>query len=270
MSENTKDKAQGYDIDKDRITSQEALEAARRELEYYKAEIEWITKTDKKEAIRQVNAEALKIIPMITGERGREQQHFLSEYYRLITKKDLIESERYLEGLEANRIRLEALVRQAEIDSQSFSIIDILKSFIGLDARTKEARRVNRILVAVRRDGLPKKVNLDLTPADRVVKRLMESHEWAGEWAIVPEIEQTALTISDGELSQKYREFYALINIEQTREADAVQEHKENGPEVVLEKQDINNNIGVSRNPQLAEKRGPKPTSHNKGNGIER
>ena len=214
MPKKTKEENVTLNTSSARIT-QEEYENAKKELDFYKSEYEWITSRNATTAIREIREEAQKIRAMINGEKSKEQLHYQKYYNTLVVKEYLVEQGQYatiiLEGVN----RLAEKVKQFEIDVQEFTIRDIFRSMLGLDDQTKEARKVNTLLRKVRIDGLPKEVNLNLQSPEQILDYMRKYSNFVGITIPDAEKEQTKeLTVSDGYLTKSQKEYFKYVNRE--------------------------------------------------------
>lgn len=208
MGRNTKDKMPN----RNRIQSQEEYEEAIAKLEQYRAEYEWIKSTDRESAIKEINEEAMKIRGMINGERSSEQLYYLCRYNELTRKKYEVQNGQYMAVINEKIMALVAKIKQYEIDSKEYTITDIVKSWIGKDDETREARRMNRLLMRVRIDGIPNDVDLSLQSPDQIIEHMKKYGDFVG--ITLPDKQSTSkeLTVSEGYLTKAQREYFDFVN----------------------------------------------------------
>lgn len=267
MSEQTKDKNvenNNEKIHKEYCDAQNAFQ-------YYKSEYEWISNTGKKEAIRQIDEEAMKIRAMFNGEKTKEQAHYLKYYYGLMIKKYWVESEQYAAVLMQNMRAKIAQMRQYEIDNLDVSYKDILKSFLGLDDKIKEARKEDKILQSVRLNGLAEEISLDMQTSEQIFASLRKQGNFVG--ITIPEVvsEQTALVLAndsrtkaqigfDEMVSQKLQEEnllmedYKKLTYDENDKKEINEQNSQNKDNYEIKKEEKKPNKIVKANYEVKEK----------------
>lgn len=224
------------------ITSNEEYEEALKSLKYYKDEYKWITEVENPKArIKEVNEEALKIIPMLNTESDREQLYYRKYYNTLIRKKYLIESGKYQAYLRKNMLSVFASIMQYKIDSKNYTIISMAKGIIQKDKSLLEDMQNDRMLSRIRIwEGMPSEEDLVLQSPQEILEYIDKHCDLVG--IRIPkqaEDKSLLLAISEGYLSKEQKQLIEMLdrfindedieNVENSSEIDETyKESKEN------------------------------------------
>lgn len=197
------------------ITSNEEYEEALKSLKYYKDEYKWITEVENPKArIKEVNEEALKIIPMLNTESDREQLYYRKYYNTLIRKKHLIESGKYQAYLRRNMLSVFASIMQYKIDSKNYTIISMAKGIIQKDKSLLEDMQNDRMLSRIRTwEGLPAEEDLALQSPQEILEYIDKHCNLVGIKIPEREEDKTLLpAISDGYLSKEQKQLIEMLD----------------------------------------------------------
>lgn len=209
MEKNTKDNRKPV------ISSNEEYEEALKRLKYYKDEYKWITESgDTKDKVREVNNEALKILPMINTESSREQLYYRKYYNGLIRKKYLIETGKYPAFLRRNMLSVFASIMQYKIDSKEYDVISMAKGILQNDEELLKDIHDGRILSRVRIwDGIPREEDILLQSPEEILEYIDKHCNLVG--IKIPEkTEDKSLlpAISDGYLSKEQKRLIEMLD----------------------------------------------------------